>query len=218
MREVNDWSDITVGQYQEMMLVETENEITKFIECVSIALDCDPQEIRDMPYKDYSVLQAKMSFISREPGKDIRKIIEVDGVEYGLEPDMSLITAGVFIDAEQFKQDPVINLHNTLALIYRPILKKNGEEYEIEPHQARGFEKRANLFRDRVSIEVVLGATLFFSLLGMELSTLFLESFIKEQTMEMDMQMKKMTTHPATKKRKPRPSKKDSDSTTQSSK
>jgi hypothetical protein len=215
MREVNDWSDITVGQYQEMMLVETENEITKFIDCVSIALDCDPQEIRDMPYKDYSLLQQKMAFIGREPQKDVQTIIEVDSVRYGLEPDMTLITAGVFIDAEQFKQDPIVNLHNTLALIYRPITKEEGDEYQIEPHQAKGFEKRANLFKEKVSIEVVLGATLFFSLLGMELSTLFLESFIKESTMELEMEMKKTMTQQVTKKKRQKLSKKDSDSTTQ---
>lgn len=217
MREVRSWSDITVGQYQEMMLVESENEITKFIECVAISLDCDPQDIRNMPYKDYSQLQSKMSFIGKEPNKDVRNIIEVDGVEYGLEPDMNLITAGVFIDAEQFKQDPVVNLHNTLALIYRPIIKRQADVYEIEPHQAKGFEKRANLFRDKLSIEVVLGATLFFSLLGMQLSTLFLESFTEDQMTELEKEMKMMTQQ-ASKKRRPRRSKKDSVSTTQSSK
>lgn len=217
MREVNSWADITVGQYQEMMLVESENEVTKFIECISIALDCDPQEIRDLPYKDYSLLQSKMSFIGHEPTKDVQSIIEIDGVRYGLEPDMSLITAGVFIDAEQFKQDPIVNLHNTLALIYRPIVKEVGDEYEIEPHSAKGFEKRANLFRDKVSIEVVLGTTLFFSLLGMELSTLILESFINQISQELRTEMMTTTTQPVTKKKRQKRSKKDTASTTQSS-
>lgn len=218
MREVNDWSDITVGQYQEMMMVQSENEITRFIECVSIALDCDPQEIRDMPYKDYAQLQQKMSFISVEPQKDVKSIIEIDGVKYGLEPDMSLITAGVFIDAEQFKQDPIANLHNTLALIYRPIVKEEGDEYEIEPHGVKGFEKRANLFRDKVSIEVVLGATLFFSLLGMELSTLILESFINNMTEEFLKETNQTTTQSVTKKKRQKHSKKDLVYTTRSSK
>jgi hypothetical protein len=216
MKEVISWGDITVGQYQEMMMVETDTEISKFIECVSIALDIDPQEIRDMPYKDYSTLQQKMSFISQEPLKDIQTIIELDGIRYGLEPDMSLITTGVFIDAEQFKQQPIENLHNTLALIYRPITKEIGDTYEIEPHKAQGFEKRGNLFRDKLSIEVVLGATLFFSLLGMELSTLLLESFITQMEMETD-QTKMTTTPQPTKKRKKKPSTKDMASTTSSS-
>lgn len=218
MKEVTSWSEITVGQYQEMMLVETDNEITRFIECISIALDCDPQDIREMPYSQYSQLQQKMSFISKEPEKQINYIIEIEGKEYGLEPDMSLITAGVFIDAEQFKQDPIVNLHNTLALIYRPITKKEGDEYEIEPHKAQGFEKRANLFRDGVSIEVVLGATLFFSLLGMELSTHFLESFIEETQKQMEMEKKTIHHQTPTKKKRQKRSKNDSVSTTPSSK
>jgi hypothetical protein len=211
MREVNSWSDVTVGQYQEMMLLENENEITKFIECISIALDCDPQDIRNMPYSEYSNLQQKMAFISKEPESVVVNIIEIDGVEYGLEPDMKLITTGVFIDAEQFKQDPIVNLHNTLALIYRPITKKEGDTYQIESHKAQGFERRADLFKDKVSIEVVLGATLFFSILGMELSILSLESF----TEEMKQMTMTTTTQSVTKKRRQKRSKKDSASTTQ---
>jgi hypothetical protein len=216
MKEVNSWADITVGQYQEMMLIETDNEISKFIQMISIALDCDPEEIRSMPFKEYSNLQQKMQFIATEPQKDVRKWLEIDGKFYGLEPDMSLITAGVFIDAEQFRQDPIVNLHNTLALIYRPItnLVDNEpiEEYQIEPHKAQGFEKRANLFRDKVSIEVVLGATLFFSMLGMELSIVTLESFNKTLEMEAVLMKTRMTQTP-TKKHKPKPSKKGLDST-----
>jgi hypothetical protein len=184
MRDVKDWSDITVGQYQEMMLVQTDNEITKFIECISIALDCDPAEIREMPFSEYNNLQKKMEFISREPTADIVERFELDGIRYGLEPDMSLITTGVFIDAEQFKQDPVENLHNTLALIYRPIISETETEWTIEPHQAKGFEKRAKLFKEKMSIETVLGATVFFSLLGVELSTLFLTSLNKTMAEE----------------------------------
>jgi hypothetical protein len=216
MKEVTSWSDITVGQYQEMMLIETDNEISKFIQMISIALDCDGEEIRSMPFKEYTTLQQKMQFIATEPQKDVRKWIEIDGKFYGLEPDMSLITAGVFIDAEQFRQDPIVNLHNTLALIYRPITNlvdgQPIEEYEIEPHQAKGFEKRANLFRDNVSIEVVLGATLFFSMLGMELSIVTLESFNKVMEMEAELMKKKLTQTP-TKQPKQKRSKTGLDST-----
>lgn len=215
MREVKSWSDITVGQYQEMMLIETDNELTRFIECIAIALDCDPQEIRDMKYSDYSQLQAKMAFISKEPSKDIERIIEIDGNKYGLEPDMTLITAGVFIDGDQFRQQPIENLHNTLALIYRPITSLSDDgEYEIEPHKPQGFEKRANLFRDKVSIEVVLGATLFFSLLAMRLSIASLESFNEEILKKIQEEQKMMQTQSPTKKGKQKRSKKSSDSTT----
>lgn len=201
MREVNDWSDITVGQYQEMMSVQSDNEITRFIECIAIALDCDSADIRNLKLAEYNKLQSKMSFISRNPAPDIVERFELDGVRYGLEPDMSLITTGVFIDAEQFKQEPILNLHNTLALIYRPIVKETEKDWEIEPHMAKGFEKRAELFKNKLSIETVLGATVFFSNLGVELSNHFLTS-LNKKLMKAKKQTKTTTTQRRTKKQK----------------
>jgi hypothetical protein len=168
MKDVKSWNDITVSQYQEMMMIDTTNEITKFVEQISICLDVDTEEVRAMSYSEYKELQSKMSFLSLEPKAEMDLIIEVEGRKYGLIPDMSLISAGVFIDAEQFKLEPMENLHNLLALIYRPVLRELPDgEYEIEEHKAQGFEKRANLFKT-LSIETVLGAVLFFSLLGTE--------------------------------------------------
>jgi hypothetical protein len=192
MKDVKSWNDITVSQYQEMMMIDTTNEITKFVEQISICLDVDTEEVRAMSYSEYKELQSKMSFLSLEPKAEMDLIIEVEGRKYGLIPDMSLISAGVFIDAEQFKLEPMENLHNLLALIYRPVLRELPDgEYEIEEHKAQGFEKRANLFKT-LSIETVLGAVLFFSLLGTESSIAFLS--YSSQVM-MEQQEKLMISH-----------------------
>lgn len=207
MRVVKSWDDITVGQYQEMMTVPNENELSRFIECMAIALDCDPEEIRDKPFSEWSEIRKNFEFISTEPGGEVKDIIEVDGIQYGIEPNMRMITAGVFIDAEQFKQDPITNLHMTLALIYRPITKINTDgTYEIEPHKNIGFERRANLFKEKLSPNVAIGATLFFSIIGMELSILSLDSLIQDQ--EKENLTTGMTTQTVTKKPKSKRSKK----------
>jgi hypothetical protein len=143
-----------------------------------------------------------MSFLSLEPKAEMDLIIEVEGRKYGLIPDMSLISAGVFIDAEQFKLEPMENLHNLLALIYRPLLRELPDgEYEIEEHKAQGFEKRANLFKT-LSIETVLGAVLFFSLLGTESSIAFLSYSSQVMTEQMESLTKTTKTQTPTKKRK----------------
>lgn len=202
MKEVSSWSDITVGQYQEIMLVESDNEVRRFIEQVAIIMDIDPEDIRNLPIGEYKTLQAKMSFLKEDPEHTVVSRFEIDGVVYGLEPDFNLITAGVFLDSEQFQQDPTVNLHQTLALIYRPITKEVGDVYEIEPHQAKGFERRANLFKDKLTIDVVLGTVLFFSIAGTKLSIAMLESLAEEMTTEVTPTKTKKTRTP-TKKRKP---------------
>ena len=202
MKEVRGWSDITVGQYQELMMIENDNAITKSIEQISICLDVDTDTIRNMSYSEYKDLQNRMSFLALEPKAEMDLIIEVEGRRYGLIPDMSLISAGVFIDAEQFKLEPMANLHNLLALVYRPVLRElpNGE-YEIEEHKAQGFEKRANLFKT-ISIETVLGAVLFFSLIATESSIAFLHYSVQKMKEEQEKLMKMTTTQTPTKKRK----------------
>jgi len=218
MKEVTSWADITVGQYQEMMMVQSENPISKFIEQISIALDCDPYDIRKMPYSQYDKIKEKMKFISIEPSTEVISYFEIDRQFYGIEPDMTLIETGVFIDGEQFRQDPIANLHNTLALIFRPIITplvdgKPTEDYKIQTHEAKGFEKRAQLFKQKVSIETVLGSVLFFSTLLATYSTLSLESLIETMKAELKPTKTKKTQTP-TKKRKQKHSIKDGDSTT----
>jgi len=214
MKTPNSWNDITVGQYQELLLVETENKISQSIEKIAIICDCDPEDIRALPYGEYLKLSEKLSFIDVEPKGEVETKLEIDGIVYGLEPEMNLMSAGVFTDGEQFKQDPIVNLHLTLALIYRPITKDLDDSYEIEPHKAQGFEKRANLFRDRLSIQTVLGACLFFSTLGIELSIISLESFNTMMKEEVQTMTTAMTPTP-TKTRKQKRSKKGGVSTTQ---
>jgi hypothetical protein len=96
------------------------------------------------------------------------------------------------------------NLHNLLALIYRPVLRELPDgEYEIEEHKAQGFEKRASVFKS-LSIETVLGAVLFFSLLATESSIAFLHYSSQKMKEEQEKLMKTKKTQTPTKKRKPK--------------
>jgi hypothetical protein len=106
----------------------------------------------------------------------------------------------VFIDCEQFKRDTNANLHNLIALIYRPIISEDDQSYQIAPHHSSGFERRANLFKDNLSIEVVFGALFFFSLVSMtslhhSLASLGKEMMNEVRTMmkEEEMILKKLT-------------------------
>lgn len=189
-RKIMTWSDISVGQYQELQNIQTDNEISKFIQMISVCLDCDPDEIRMMPLSEWQTMKSDFFFLTTDPSNVVQHIIQIDGVEYGLEPDMDLISTGVFIDAEQFRQDTIENLHRTLALIYRPITEKKSElEYKIEPHKAEGFERRANLFKEKVSIEIVFGATLFFLIQSMQLSIDMMDYLKDDMTTRLNQAM-----------------------------
>jgi len=211
MKKVTSWADVTIGQYQEIMSIQTTNKISKFIESLSIILDCDPQVIRDMNMKKYNELVADFQFLSKQPESVIEHIIEVDGKRYGMIPQLDFISTGEWMDAESWKDDAVNNIHLYAALLYRPITKEDGEVYEIEPHKSSGFLERANLFRDRLSINVINGAVLFFSSSAIEF-TKILADYLAESTKEAQSLMKKTQTQTHTKKQKPQHSKETGES------
>lgn len=187
MKKINSWDDITIGQYQEIKSIPESNKITKYIETLAIILDIDPNYIRNLPMNEYKELVQQTQFLEDEPQSTIEKIIEIDGKRYGIIPKFPFITAGEFMDAESWKDKPIENLHYLTALIYRPIVKEDGDTYEIQKHIDEGFEERANLFRDKVSIETVMGGNLFFSLIEMTYLEDTLTSLTEDMKREMDL-------------------------------
>ena len=62
--------------------------------------------------------------------------------------------------------DSIKNMHLISALLYRPVIKEDGDDYEIEKHKTQGFMKRSDIFLNEVSISTVYGSLLFFSASG----------------------------------------------------
>ena len=129
------WDDVTIAMWQEINQIETESEITRQIEQISILTDSDSQEIRNMPLPKFNKLRQELSFLSEKPSANVTTTFEINGREYGMIPQLDFISTGEWMDAESWKDKPVDNIHLYAALIYRPITKKDGDVYEIEPHK-----------------------------------------------------------------------------------
>jgi len=182
-------------------MIKTETGLGDFIEAISICDDLDPEDIRQMPLSEFNKLKKEKEFLLEKPSPDFKRTFILQGVKYGIEPELNLMSTGVFIDCEQFKRNTNENLHNLIALIYRPITAtENEHSYQIEPHKSAGFEKRANLFKNHLSIEIVFGALFFFSVVLMQslnhsLVSLGLELMeeVKMMIMEEAATLKKLT-------------------------
>ncbi len=109
----------------------------------------------------------ELKLIAQEIHKLINQHTEViyefkmQGVEYGLIPDMANITAREWTNIMQFLDNGRIeNLHHVLAILYRPIVKRQFGRIEIKREVYS--DKRAELFK-RLGMDVVQGVMLFFS-------------------------------------------------------
>jgi hypothetical protein len=212
MNKIRSWNDVTIAMWQELSNIQTESEITREIEQISILTDKDSEEIRNMPMNEYGKWRSELDFVKSIPTAEVQLTFELDGERYGMIPQLDFISAGEWIDAENWKENPIDNLHLYSAMIYRPITKEKGEVYEIEPHKASGFVERSNLFKNKLPITTVHGAVLFFSSSAIGFMPILVD-YLESQAQE-DLKLMKMNqTQTPTKTRKQRRSKRTGDST-----
>ena len=212
----SNWSMITIGDYQEIVNVDAETEISKAVQLVSILSDKDSEEIRKAPLGDFYKWMENIKFISTSPDADFNKTFELDGVRYGMIPDLNYISTGEWLDCENWKEKAIDNLHMYAALLFRPVTRYvDDTDYDIEEHKTNGFERRANLFRENVSINKVYGAQVFFSLFGLEFLQILGDSLMnQEKKMKKKTPTKTKTTRPHSKTNKKKPSKRPGPGTT----
>lgn len=89
------------------------------------------------------------------------RTFKLRGLEFGFIPNLDDITFGELIDLESSK-----NIQDTMAILYRPIIKKRKDKYAIEEYEA--FTKYNTLFLD-MPLDVVYGSLFFFINLNLEI-------------------------------------------------
>ena len=88
------WDDVTIGMWQELNAIETDSEVTRIIEQISILTDVDPAEIRKLKMREFAQMQSEASFIYTQPKAEVTIKFEIDGKKYGMIPHLDFITTG----------------------------------------------------------------------------------------------------------------------------
>ncbi len=161
------WSDVTLKRYQEYNKIVSglENEDDIVLNSISTLCDIPLSIIKKLKISDIKTLYTKLSkLISVPVNKEIFHRIEIKGVKYGFHPSLDEMSLGEFVDLEENTKDGIENLHNILAILYRPITEEKGAKYNIEPYNEKHLEN-ASLFQN-ISIDIVNGVMIFFYTLG----------------------------------------------------
>ena len=160
------WSEISIGTYQEIINITTKSDIVRLKEVIYILTDMDIDKI---PVSEVSVITSHLNWMQTLPDeKQLKKVISIDGVEYGLIEKFESITLGEWIDLEEYGKDRSNNLHKIFAILYRPIV--NGT---IEPYNADTLNDRAAIFEDKLMLGDAYAAMVFFSLIGINFTKIF---------------------------------------------
>lgn len=134
---INNYKDLTLDKYLQLREIDTNcEEIEVQVQMLSILNDCDEDAVLDLPLPEYRKLVSEMSFLMEEPvvGKRPPKELTINGKKYTVLKDAREMTAGQYIDYQNYIGDVTVaekNLPLLLSCFVIPKGKKYGS-YDLE--------------------------------------------------------------------------------------
>ena len=181
----DNWSDITIGTYQEYVKIQEGkgSEKTKIVKSLALLCSTTPFVVKKMAYKDLlDIMGIIKNMIDTEPDKEqFRKVFKFKDEEYGFCPNLSNITTGEYIDLENYCKEPIENLHTIMSILYRKVNFKRNERYAIEDYDPDEFKEE--LFKD-CPMDIALSSLGFFLTLGERLAKIS-HSYLQQQEMKL---------------------------------
>jgi len=177
---INSWSDVTLEKWLKLVGVETDSKTNEALKTITALSDIPEQLVKELALQDVAVIMNKVGELQSKQDSKLKRIIEVEGKEYGFHPDLDSITLGEYADLEQFIKNGIENsLPEIMAVLYRPITAK-GENgvYTIQAYDGN-ISIRAEEMKKMLA-EQVESALVFFWDFVNELSVI-LESCSMEQ-------------------------------------
>ena len=173
--------EVKLKNYQDYLLIKnpTSEDILKCI------LNIDQKELGKIKATDVDFLMTHISKLFKKK-QELIPTFKLKGVEYGFIPKLDDITYGENKDVTAYVNDWG-TMHKAMAVLFRPIKKKQGTKYLIEDYE--GSHKYSELMKE-IPLDVVMGAMVFFyNLTNVLLNCIprYLESQTKEiQTITAD--------------------------------
>tara|TARA_Y100000593_G_scaffold94281_2_gene192649 strand:- start:809 stop:1450 length:642 start_codon:yes stop_codon:yes gene_type:complete len=184
------WKEVKLKNYRKYMLSQKDSnksDIMKLIEMVSFFCETSTENVSKIGLKDLQTITNKLSKLLDNKTTQLTQTFYLNGITYGFINNWDEITIGEYADIEEYiKKGFWENAHHILSIFYRPIIVKDEDsinkdmvqkEYVIEPYTPN--PNRAKDFLN-ISMDLVLGATNFFLLLGAELMTITSNYTIEE--------------------------------------
>ena len=149
-----DLSEITLGQYQEYIALESPTEV----DTISIFMNIDRSAVKTIKATSMDSLVEDINKLFKTEQRFLNRF-KISGKEFGFIPKLDDITYGENKDISSYmKWD---TMHKAMAVMYRPITLKQRRKYLIEDYE--GSHKYSEIMKS-APMDVVMGAMLFFQI------------------------------------------------------
>ena len=185
---ISKWSDVTLENWLQLVGTKTDSKTKEAEQVITAVSNIPKQLVKELELSDVAFIMSKVSELQSKQDSKLKRIIEINGVEYGMHPDFSEITLGEYGDLETMIKNGIEkNLPEMMAVLYRPITAK-GENgvYTIEAYDGK-ISIRAEEMK-KMSSEQVQNALRFFFALGKAFAKI-LQLYLTKRLKEMNLQL-----------------------------
>ncbi len=179
---ISSWEEVTLEKWLLLIEFQEGSKTKEAEETIAMLSDIPKKLIKELSLSDAAVIMSKVGELQQEQDTKLKRIIEINDVEYGFHPDLDSISLGEYADIEQFIKNGIdSSLPELMAVLYRPIKLKKNDIYIIDSYDG-DIRLRAEEMK-QMSAEQVQSALVFFYTLGKVLSEimpLYLMERLKE--------------------------------------
>ena len=177
-------NEVTLEQYQKYIKIQDNNEDDTFLAIKMIEIFCGIRADLIMKMKASSIRDITSVLAEMFDQKPLLvKEFKMNGIDYGLIPDLENMTFGEYVDLDTYIGD-YENMHRAMAVLYRPIIQRYKDKYLVDEYSGDDSDKMKDM-----PMDAVLSSILFFYHLGMDLSKTMLNSLQQEGNKDLVQQL-----------------------------
>lgn len=174
------WDAVTLKQYLALrkdMETYKDDEEALFA-CLLHHLCKFPLEyLQQLDIDTYIAIKKDVTGFFNNVESGLKRFITIDGVEYGFEPNLSQMPYGAYVDISKYENVGIDDKWaEIMSILYRPVIKKSGALYDIEPYKGLIESEK---FLD-ITMDVHFGCLFFFNNLQKDLLNATLKSLKQE--------------------------------------
>jgi len=166
---ISSWEDVSLEKWLKLIEFQEGSKTEEAEKTIAELSNIPKKLIKELALKDVAKVMSRIAQLQERQNSSLKRIIEIEGIEYGFHPDLDSITLGEYADIETFIKNGIEkHLPELMAVLYRPIKEKKNDIYIIDAYDGN-IRIRAEEMK-KMSAEQVQSALVFFYAFVKELS------------------------------------------------
>jgi len=158
---ISSWSEVTLEKWIKLAELEGLSKSEEAKGVIELLSDIPNTVINKLALADISTILNRVAYLQSNPDNGLKKVIKVDGEEYGFHPNLEDITLGEWADLEHYiKAGIEKNLPHIMSILYRPIVERESDAYIIKAYDGN-IDVRAEKLK-KMKAENVESCLVFF--------------------------------------------------------